>query len=225
VVDPSGRRGVEDGRGRTNIIRRAPIAKPNRVTEVLRLPRTRAELDDAIARSRAMVTRRALVSAGAVLVPVPIPGLDIAADVALLTQLIPAINREFGLTPEQIEGFDPATKVLVYKAIVAFGGAMVGRLITRELVMQALVQVGMRVTTKTAARLVPVAGQAMSAGLSYSAMRFVGRAHVRDCARVVEAIHAGRGDWAPRPPPPSAVQRLRSAAATAASRWRRKPRA
>jgi hypothetical protein len=224
VVGPSGRRGVEDGRGRTNIIRRAPIAKPNRVTEVLRLPRTRAELDDAIARSRAMVTRRALVSAGAVLVPVPIPGLDIAADVALLTQLIPAINREFGLTPEQIEGFDPATKVLVYKAIVAFGGAMVGRLITRELVMQALVQVGMRVTTKTAARLVPVAGQAVSAGLSYSAMRFVGRAHVRDCARVVEAIHAGRGDWAPRPPP-SAVQRLRSAAATAASRWRRKPRA
>jgi hypothetical protein len=193
------------------------------MTEVLRLPRTRAELDAAIARSRAMVTRRALVSAGAVLVPVPIPGLDIAADVALLTQLIPAINREFGLTPEQIEGLNPTTKVLVYKAIVAFGGAMVGRLITRELVLQALVKVGMRVTTKTAARLVPVAGQAVSAGLSYSAMRFVGGAHVRDCSRVIEAIHAERGDWAPEAKPASAAQRLRSAAARAASRWRRKP--
>ena len=91
--------------------------------------------------------------------------------------------------------------------------------------MQALVKVGMRVTTKTAARLVPVAGQAVSAGLSYSAMRFVGGAHARDCARVIEAIHAERGDWAPQAPPPSAAQRLRSAAAKAASRWSRKPRA
>jgi hypothetical protein len=194
-------------------------------TEVLRLPRTRAELDAAAARCRAMVTRRALVSAGAVLVPLPLPGLDIAADVALLTQLIPAINREFGLTPEQIDELNPALKVLVYKAIVAFGGAMVGRLITRELVMQALVKVGMRVTTKTAARLVPLAGQAVAAGLSYSAMRFVGSAHIRDCRRVIEAIHLDRGDWAPEEAPPSAAQRLRSAAARAASRWRRTPRA
>jgi hypothetical protein len=161
-----------------------------------------------------------------------LPGLDIAADVALLTQLIPAINREFGLTPEQIEALSPAMKVLVYKTIVAFGGAMVGRLITRDLIMQALVKVGMRVTTKTAARLVPIAGQAVSAGLSYSAMRFVGAAHIRDCRRVIEAIHADRGaGWsgegsrADEPPRPSAAQRLRSAAARAASRLRRRPRA
>jgi hypothetical protein len=197
-------------------------------TEVFRLPRSRAELDAVAARCHAMVTRRALVSAGAVLVPLPLPGLDIAADVALLTQLIPAINREFGLTPAQIDELNPMMKVLVYKSIVAFGGAMVGRLITRDLIMQALVKVGMRVTTKTAARLVPVAGQAVSAGLSYSAMRFVGAAHIRDCARVIEAIHAERGDW-PReeeaPPAPSAAQRLRSAAARAVSRLSRRPRA
>lgn len=195
--------------------------------QVLRLPRSRAELDAAAARCRAMVTRRAIVSAGAVLVPLPLPGLDIAADVALLTQLIPAINREFGLTPEQIDELNPTMKVLAYKAIVAFGGAMVGRMITRDLVLQALVKVGMRVTTKTAARLVPLAGQAVSAGLSYSAMRFVGSAHIRDCRRVIEAIHADRGDWASEEaqPRPSAAQRLRSAAARAASHLRRRPRA
>jgi hypothetical protein len=164
------------------------------------------------------------VSAGAVLVPLPLPGLDIAADVALLTQLIPAINREFGLTPDQIDELNPTMKVLVYKAIVAFGGAMVGRMITRDLILQALVKVGMRVTTKTAARLVPLAGQAVSAGLSYSAMRFVGAAHIRDCRRVIEAIHV---DWPPEEAPfrPSAAQRLRSAVAKAASRLRRRPRA
>jgi hypothetical protein len=160
-------------------------------TEVIRLPRSAAELDAVVARSRKMVTRRALASAGAVLVP--LPGIDIAADMALLTELIPAINREFGLTPDQIDELSPRIKVLVYKAIVAFGGAMVGRVITRDLILQALVKVGMRVTTKTAARLVPVAGQAVSAGLSFAAMRLVGESHIRDCRRVIEAIHAERG--------------------------------
>ncbi|MET0679921.1 MAG: DUF697 domain-containing protein, partial [Burkholderiales bacterium] len=141
-------------------------------TEVIRLPRGNAELDEVVRRCRKMVSRRALASAGAVLVP--LPGVDLAADIALLTQLIPAINREFGLTPGQIEDLSPRLKVLVYKAVVAFGGAMVGRLITRDLVLQALAIVGMRITTKTAAKLVPIAGQAISAGLSYSAMRLVG---------------------------------------------------
>jgi hypothetical protein len=166
-------------------------------TEVIRLPRSAAELDAVVARSRKMVTRRALASAGAVLVP--LPGIDIAADVALLTELIPAINREFGLTPDQIDELSPRIKVLVYKAIVAFGGAMVGRVITRDLILQALVKVGMRVTTKTAARLVPVAGQAVSAGLSFTAMRLVGESHIRDCRRVIEAIHAECGASAREP--------------------------
>jgi hypothetical protein len=170
-----------------------------------------------------MVTRRALASAGAVLVP--LPGADLAADIALLTQLIPAINREFGLTPGQIEDLSPRIKVLVYKAIVAFGGALVGRLITRDLVLQALVRVGMRVTTKTAARLVPIAGQAFAAGISYSAMRLVGESHIRDCRRVVEEVLADQGVQRSGPARPTAAQRLRSAAARAAGRLRRTPRA
>jgi hypothetical protein len=197
-----------------------------------------------------MVTRRALASAGAVLVP--LPGLDLAADVALLTELIPAINREFGLTPDQIEHLSPRAKALVYKAIVAFGGAMVGRVITRDLILQALTVVGMRVTTKTAAKLVPIAGQAAAAGLSYTAMRFVGRSHIRDCRRVIEAVLAERGFEAPPARPtagpagpagarggefehtsgpmkprarPSVAHRLRSAAAKAAARLKRRARA
>jgi hypothetical protein len=191
-------------------------------TEVIRLPRSAAELDEVVRRCQKMVTRRALASAGAVLVP--LPGVDLAADIALLTQLIPAINREFGLTPDQIDDLSPRLKVLVYKAIVAFGGALVGRLITRELILQALVTVGMRVTTKTAARLVPIAGQAVSAGLSYSAMRLVGESHIRDCRRVIDEVFAGQGVEMP-PPRPTAAQRLRSAAAKAVGRLKRTPRA
>lgn len=154
--------------------------------ELVRLPRSRAEIEEAARRSRKLVTRRALMSAGVVIVPVP--GLDIAADVALLTELIPAINREFGLTPEQIERLSPRTKALVYKAVVAFGGAMVGRIVTRELVMAALAKIGMRISVKTAAKYVPIAGQALSAGISYGAMKLVGEAHIRDCRRVIGAL-------------------------------------
>jgi len=193
-------------------------------TELIRLPRSHAELDEVVRRCRKMVTRRALASAGAVLVP--LPGVDLAADIALLTQLIPAVNREFGLTPGQIESLQPRLKVLVYKAIVAFGGALVGRLITRELVLQALAVVGMRVTAGTAARFVPVAGQAVSAGLSYSAMRLVGESHIRDCRRVIEEVLAGQGVAPPAGlARPTAAQRLRAAAARAAGRLKRRPRA
>ena len=155
-------------------------------TSLVRLALEPRELDATVARCRRMVTRRALASASVALVPAP--GLDVAADVALLTQLIPAINLEFGLTPDQIETLNPRMKALVYKSIVAFGAAMVGRLITRELIMQALLKVGVRVTAKTAARLVPVAGQAIAAGLSFGAMRLVGESHIRDCRRVIEAL-------------------------------------
>ena len=171
-----------------------------------------------------MVTRRALASAGAVVVP--LPGVDIAADVVLLSELIPAINREFGLTPAQIESLNPKVKAHVYKAIVAFGGAMVGRVVTRELVLRALAVVGMRISARTAAKLVPFAGQAISAGLSFTAMRLVGESHIRDCRQVIEALLKTRGMEPPREPSRATVaQRLRSAAARAASHLRRSSRA
>jgi hypothetical protein len=156
--------------------RRTALALP------LTIPGNEATLDAIGRRCRAMVTKRALMSAGAMFVP--IPGLDIAADVALLVKLIDEINREFGFTPAQIDALAGNRRVFVYKTISAFGGAMVGRAVTPALVMRALATVGVRVSTASAARFVPIAGQAIAAGLSYAAMRYVGLAHIRDCERV-----------------------------------------
>jgi hypothetical protein len=69
--------------------------------ELLALPRNRVELDEAIRRSRSLVTRRAAIASVASLAP--LPGLDIAVDIAAVMKMIPEINREFGLTPEQID--------------------------------------------------------------------------------------------------------------------------
>jgi uncharacterized protein (DUF697 family) len=113
-----------------------------------RIPATPDEIEAIRVRCRKMVTKRALASAGVALVPVP--GADIVADVTLLVQLIERVNQEFGLTPAQIERLNPQRRFAVYRAVVGFGGAMVGRVITRDLVISALRVVGVRLTAKQA---------------------------------------------------------------------------
>jgi hypothetical protein len=157
-------------------------------SEVLLLPSTQEDLEAVKVRCKAMLTRRAIVSAGASMVP--LPGLDIATDVGLLLQLIPEISRQFGLAPEQIERLKPNRRVLAYKAVVAFGGALIGQVVTHELVMVALKSVGVRITVKQAAKYIPITGQALSAALSFSAMRYVGVQHINDCARVAAQVLA-----------------------------------
>jgi uncharacterized protein (DUF697 family) len=135
---------------------------------------------------RKLVTRRALVAAGAAAVPVP--GLDIAADMALLSRLIPQINAAFGLTPAQIELLSPQRKTAVYKAITAVGGAMIGRIVTQELIIHALKLVGVRITVKQATKYVPIAGQALSAALSFTALRYVCNLHIEQCVAVSKQL-------------------------------------
>ena len=150
------------------------------------LPRNPIELEAAKVRSRKRLTRTAAIASAASIIP--LPGIDIAVDAGALLKLIPEINREFGLTPDQIEQLSPNKQLIVYKAIVAVGGAMIGKLITRELVIEALKAVGVRLTVKQVSKYVPIAGQALSAVIGFAAMQYVGRQHIKACARVVDLI-------------------------------------
>ena len=100
---------------------------------LLALPRNAAELDEAVKRSKSIVTRRAALASAASLVPVP--GFDIAVDIAAVMKLIPAINAEFGLTPAQIDKLSPGKRLMVYKSIVAVGSLMIGTLVTKTLLI------------------------------------------------------------------------------------------
>ena len=156
--------------------------------ELLALPRNAHEVELAKKRSRARLTKTAALASAASIIP--LPGIDIAVDAAALIKLIPEINREFGLTPAQIEQLSPNKQFIIYKAIVVVGGAMIGKLITRELVIEALKAVGVRLTVKQLVKYVPLAGQALSAAIGFAAMQYVGRQHIRECARVVELVRA-----------------------------------
>jgi hypothetical protein len=148
------------------------------------LPKTFDELDRIRASCRAMVKRRAATSGGMSLIP--IPGVDVAGDVGLLLQLIPAINQKFGLTPGQIEELDPRHKVLVYAMLKKVGGDLVGRAVTRTLVVAALKKVGVQLSAKQVLKYVPFAGQAAAVALSVTAMMYLGNSHVEACYEVAK---------------------------------------
>lgn len=150
------------------------------------VPGSEAEIEAAAARSRRLVTRRALVAAG--IAAVPIPGIDWITDVGTLVKLLPEINAEFGLSAEQVERLAPDRRVAVFKAISVGGGVLVGRLVTRDIVLKIVRTVGVRLTTKQAAKVVPVAGQAVSAALTFSALKIVCEQHIRQCMAVARQL-------------------------------------
>ncbi|KIL35426.1 hypothetical protein SD71_14095 [Cohnella kolymensis] len=148
------------------------------------LPKTLEELDKVRDECKSMVTRRATASGAAAAVPVP--AADVAADVGLLLELIPAINKKFGLTDEQIESLDMNTKAIIYSITKKVGTELIGRAITKKLVTAVLRKIGIRVAAKSVVKFVPIIGQVAAAGISFAAMKKVGNAHVDDCYEIVK---------------------------------------
>ncbi len=153
----------------------------------LNLAANDAALTAAVTRSRKLLNKRAMVAAAASAVPVP--GLDWAVDAAMLSKLIPEINKEFGLTPEQLDQLDPKKRDQVQKAVTMVGSVLIGKLVSRDLVIKAATKIGMRLTTKQLAKYVPFAGQIVSAAVGYAAIRYLGEEHMKDCIRVAKQAH------------------------------------
>ena len=143
-----------------------------------------AALEAAVRRSRKLLNKRALVAAAAS--AVPLPGLDWAVDAAMLSRLIPEINQEFGLTPEQLDRLEPHKREQVQKAVAMVGSVLIGKFISRDLLLKAATKIGVRLTTKQLAKYVPLAGQIVSAAVGYAAIRYFGEEHMKDCIRVAK---------------------------------------
>jgi uncharacterized protein (DUF697 family) len=136
----------------------------------------------AIQRSRRLIGRKALIAAAAS--AVPLPGIDWAADAALLSRLVPQISAEFGLSATQVEKLAPHQRERIQKAATTVGALLVGRLVTRDLLIRLARHAGVKLTAKQATKYVPIAGQMVSAALGYAALRTLGEQHIKDCVRV-----------------------------------------
>ncbi len=158
------------------------LGRTSRQQEWTVMPASPQDIDAVIGHCRRLVGRRALMAAGVSVVPVP--GIDWLTDIAVLMKLIPDINHAFGLTEQQVERLSPDRRLAVYKAISAGGSVLIGKLVTREVVVRVLRLVGVRLTAQQAAKFVPIAGQAVSAALTYSSLRYVCEQHIQQCVAV-----------------------------------------
>lgn len=149
------------------------------------LATTTQELEQIRNECWSMVNNSALLSGGAAIIPVP--GVDIASDVVLLLELLPKISCRFGLSPEQIDQLDSQTKMVIANLIIRLGTQLVDQVFTKQLIMQILKRVGIRMTAKQVVKYIPFAGQA-AAGLSFAAMQYVGNRHVDECYEVVKGV-------------------------------------
>jgi hypothetical protein len=69
---------------------------------------------------------------------------------------------------------------------------LVGRLVTRELLLKVFKRVGVKIASKTAAKLVPLAGSVVSAAIGFAMFRQLGYQHVEACARVARELIPAR---------------------------------
>jgi uncharacterized protein (DUF697 family) len=138
-----------------------------------------------------MVTKRALASAGVAVVP--IPGADLVADIGILTNLLPAISERFGLREEQIRKMDPSRAQQVLVIASSLGNNVIGRAVTKRMVVALLRRMGVRVATGSVAKYVPFIGSAVAATISFGAMKLAGNAHIDDCYATAEALRATTG--------------------------------
>jgi hypothetical protein len=66
------------------------------------------------------------------------------------------------------------------------GSVLVGKFISRDLIIKATTKIGTRMATKQFAKYVPLAGQIVAATVGYAAIRYFGEEHMKDCIRVAK---------------------------------------
>ncbi|MCD8340383.1 MAG: hypothetical protein LUC43_09355 [Burkholderiales bacterium] len=147
-----------------------------------RVPRTPSEIRACIRKCKRMVTKQALVSAGASIVP--IPGINVTIDVTVMASILNSVNNEFGLSPIELQSLSTTQRLQIFRCITAVGSAWAGKFITVPLIMAALKKLSLQLTVTQITKWVPILGQLAAASVSFAAMKYIGNKHIEDCARI-----------------------------------------
>ncbi|MEB3753528.1 hypothetical protein [Acinetobacter sp. MD2(2019)] len=133
-----------------------------------------------------LIQKRAYLSAGAAVVPVPF--FDVVADVSILSQLIPSINEKFGLDQAHVSVFDPKTKEIHWQELRKRGVQFSGLMVARTGVKKSLNGFISKMLTKQVTKFIPLGGQMVAAGLGYFVFKKIAAAHVDDCYQLAKKI-------------------------------------
>ncbi|TDM32473.1 DUF697 domain-containing protein [Macrococcoides canis] len=149
------------------------------------LPQSEADLIERRKRAESMLHNKSLMSSAAAVVP--IPGLDVTADLKLMTDIIENINKEYGLSHKQVSGYTDDIKQKIVFSAAKSGSDFIGKKITKGFVAVVFKMMLRREALKQSI-WVPVIGQAISGTISYYMMKKLGEKHIDKCERVARDL-------------------------------------
>lgn len=134
----------------------------------------------------AMVKRRARVSAGVAIVPVPF--FDVAVDASMLTMLLPEISERFGLLKDRQGAVDLESRAVHWKELKNRTIDFAGLMATRGIVKKTVQGFGGRIAAKQVTKFIPLGGQMVAATMGYMIFKKIATDHINECYNLAKDI-------------------------------------
>lgn len=134
----------------------------------------------------AMVKRRARVSAGVAIVPVPF--FDVAVDASMLTMLLPEISERFGLLKDRQGAVDLESREVHWKELKNRTIDFAGLMATRGIVKKTVQGFGGRIAAKQVTKFIPLGGQLVAGTMGYMIFKKIATDHINECYNLAKNI-------------------------------------
>ena len=134
----------------------------------------------------AMVKKRAKVSAGVAVIPVPF--FDVAIDAGMLTQLLPEISERFGLIEGRESAIDLESREIHWKELKNRTVDFAGLMATRGIVKKTIQGFGGRIAAKQVTKFIPLGGQLVAATMGYTIFKKIANDHIEECYKLAKDI-------------------------------------
>lgn len=135
-----------------------------------------------------LTKKRAYISAGAAIIPIPF--FDVVIDVGILTTLIPEINQKMGLSKDYTTVFNPQTKEIHWEELKKRGIEFSGLMVARTGVKKSINGFVSRMLTKQVTKFVPLGGQIIAASLGYIVFKKIAESHIEDSYKLAKQIQS-----------------------------------
>jgi predicted GTPase/uncharacterized protein (DUF697 family) len=113
----------------------------------------------------------------------PIPGVDVAVDVGVISDLFRRVRNTYGLSPDILSHYRQLGIPVVAQAM-----NNILNYATRDGIISLLKRFASEKVVEDAAKYAPVVGQIIAASLGFAIIQRAGRSFVNDCHTVAEAI-------------------------------------
>ena len=154
-----------------------------------KLPKTidpNLDLDQVKKECIAIVKRRAKVSAGVAIVPVPF--FDVAVDASMLTMLLPDISERFGLLEDRRAAVDLESRAIHWSALKDRTIDFAALMATRGIVKKTVQGFGGRIAAKQVTKFIPLGGQLVAGTMGYMIFKKIATDHIDECYKLAKDI-------------------------------------